>query len=229
MVELLVRTIDNSHKDANKDRWTYKKNDVVVSRPDGHQFGRLESAEVWANEIRTPEGHGLFKRREVGRAILLGDVGARGLPEAACFREGDWDTDEQIITKVAAWSAEIDAWMAAPHTLDNFPGGFAILRLTGLIEAAARQYTAERVSTKQVADPDFDGEFSEVMDDSKPQLKRNMSVDYEIMEQRAAVIDDETGLRRDTLTAYGFITRDYAEVSDKFTAKSALLGIKAIS
>jgi hypothetical protein len=50
MAELLVRTQNNAHRHPDKDRATYKRGDVVVVMPDGHQWGRMESLKVWTDE-----------------------------------------------------------------------------------------------------------------------------------------------------------------------------------
>lgn len=43
MAELLIRLINNQHSDATKDkRGSYKRGDVVVVMPDGHEWGLKE-------------------------------------------------------------------------------------------------------------------------------------------------------------------------------------------
>ncbi len=42
MAELLIRLRDNTHTDPAKDRMCYKRGDIVVVMPDGHQWGRAE-------------------------------------------------------------------------------------------------------------------------------------------------------------------------------------------
>lgn len=43
MAELLIKAVDASHEDPAKDaRGCYKRGDVVVVMPDGHQWGRME-------------------------------------------------------------------------------------------------------------------------------------------------------------------------------------------
>lgn len=42
MAEILVRWTDNTHADPAKDAWCYKRGDVVVVMPDGHEWGRKE-------------------------------------------------------------------------------------------------------------------------------------------------------------------------------------------
>ncbi|MFQ5354613.1 MAG: hypothetical protein ACE5DR_06665, partial [Thermodesulfobacteriota bacterium] len=52
MAELLIRLKDNTHSDAVKDRMCYKRGDVVVVMPDGHEWGRAEGLPDFA-VIRT--------------------------------------------------------------------------------------------------------------------------------------------------------------------------------
>lgn len=51
MVELLVRSKNNTHVDPVKDeRGCWKKGDLVVAMPDGHTWGRMESKAQWIAE-----------------------------------------------------------------------------------------------------------------------------------------------------------------------------------
>jgi len=52
MAELLIRLKNNTHPDAVKDRMCYKRGDIVVVMPDGHQWGRAEGLPDFA-VIRT--------------------------------------------------------------------------------------------------------------------------------------------------------------------------------
>lgn len=55
MAELLIRAIDNIHRDPVKDReGCYKEGDPVIAMPDGHRWGRCEH--LWYIELTWQKG-----------------------------------------------------------------------------------------------------------------------------------------------------------------------------
>ncbi len=61
MAELLIRLKDNTHPDAVKDRMCYKRGDIVVVMPDGHQWGSAEGLPDFA-VIRTDRTVGQMEK-----------------------------------------------------------------------------------------------------------------------------------------------------------------------
>jgi len=61
MAELLIRLKNNTHVDPVKDRMCYKQGDIVVVKPDGHQWGRAEGLPGFA-VIRTDRTVTLMER-----------------------------------------------------------------------------------------------------------------------------------------------------------------------
>lgn len=129
----------------------------------------------------------------MARLVVLTTPGEAGTISCA-LRDGQF----------VGYKVDYDAYVARHGSDNGFPDRFVIIDVPDMSLEEAERLAAPVIEYETFIDPDFG---TESLQPKAIPYHSTSLIDYPKLEQREPSIDPETGLRRDTLTAYRKITR----------------------